>query len=376
MSHNAPTVAPSDTEVASPERSVTRAPEPFRGSQVDIDGLQALREKGLLKSARHPEFDLVIWNYSEHCQYKRLWSPVTMACRGLITDFEGNVVARPFGKFFNLGEPACPKVPAGEPFEVTEKMDGSLGIGYKGPDGEWYVASRGSFESEQAEEGTRLLRQGGYHWDFPDDATPLFEIIYPENRIVVDYWDRRDLILLASIDNYTGRDRELLPVWDGPHVHRFVEHEVLSPAELATKAVRPGREGYVLHWRDHGLRVKVKFDEYLRLHRIVSGLTEHRIWEALKNGADLTRLEGLPDETFSFIDQTSRRILTEREGLFATAYDAVSKAEALPTRKEQAEFFFRSDANPNLCFTMLDGKDVTKQLWKLTEPRKTEADDA
>ena len=35
--------------------------------------------------------------------------------------------------------------------------------------------------------------------------TYLFEIIYPENRIVVDYGDYKGLVLIDVIDNETGK---------------------------------------------------------------------------------------------------------------------------------------------------------------------------
>ena len=91
-----------------------------------------------------------------------------------------------------------------EPFEVYEKLDGSLGILYWLGD-EPYIATRGSFESPQAQIATELLR--AYDLSGLDRRrTYLFEIIYPENRIVVNYDDRRELVLLAIIDTATGRE--------------------------------------------------------------------------------------------------------------------------------------------------------------------------
>ena len=99
------------------------------------------------------------------------------------------------------------------PFEVFEKLDGSLGILY------WlnnlpYIATRGSFESEQARHATEILH-GRYQHTFSSmdtNKTYLFEIIYPENRIVVDYGEMDDLILLTVIDNQTGHE-SIEPAW-------------------------------------------------------------------------------------------------------------------------------------------------------------------
>jgi hypothetical protein len=65
----------------------------------------------------HATWSAVI-SYTQHCQFDRKWNDATIACRGLILDTNGCVVARPFGKFFNFGEPSPIVVPVNEPFVV------------------------------------------------------------------------------------------------------------------------------------------------------------------------------------------------------------------------------------------------------------------
>ncbi len=55
-------------------------------------------EAGLVTCQPHPSLPLFIWNYTPKCQYSRAWDEWTKAARGLITDQEGKVVARPFPK--------------------------------------------------------------------------------------------------------------------------------------------------------------------------------------------------------------------------------------------------------------------------------------
>lgn len=329
----------------------------------DRDKLQHLESEGLLRSTRHPDADLWIYNYTARCQYGRQWTPETLACRGLILDADGHVVARPFAKFFNLGEPGAPKLPTSD-YTVTEKMDGSLMIYYE-LDGEPRIASRGSFTSDQAVKGMELLRE--HRLESKPGTTPLFELIAPWNRIVVDYGDREDLILLDCIDNPTGTSYPGWPGWSGETVKR---HYLTGDLRELRKAARPNTEGYVVSWENGAKRVKIKHDEYVRLHRIVSVLTEHRVWEACRAGDDLTALEGLPDETYGFIDTTSKQILKEIEDLRRNATRVVDAAPTVP-RKELAAYFFDSDANPHLCFTLYDGRDITSQLWKIVEPKAT-----
>ena len=96
-------------------------------SYVNLDLFDEYVEKGLLIKQTHPTLPLTIWNYSRTCQYDRLWDDVTMACRGLVTDDAGKIIAKPFPKFFNYEEHTAEEIP-NELFDVYEKMDGSLGI--------------------------------------------------------------------------------------------------------------------------------------------------------------------------------------------------------------------------------------------------------
>ena len=68
--------------------------------------------------------------------------------------------------------------------------------------GVWILATRGSFTSPQAIKGRELLEKYDYN-RLAKDYTYLFEIIYPENRIVCNY-DFEDLILLGMIHTKTG----------------------------------------------------------------------------------------------------------------------------------------------------------------------------
>ncbi len=98
----------------------------------------------------------IIYNYSRTCQYENKWDEITKSCRGLILDQDGNVVAKGFDKFFNIEEHNLENIP-NEPFEVFEKLDGSLGILFW-YQGKWILATKGSFVSEQAMRGREGLR--------------------------------------------------------------------------------------------------------------------------------------------------------------------------------------------------------------------------
>lgn len=84
-------------------------------------------ESGQIRARRHPERPLIIYNYTEACQYAGAWTPVTTTCRGLIVDdAAGTVLARPYPKFFHHDQPGAPKLRFDAPAVVTDKVDGSL----------------------------------------------------------------------------------------------------------------------------------------------------------------------------------------------------------------------------------------------------------
>ena len=166
-----------------------------------LETLEKYYEDGLLHKQTHPTFDLTIWNYTPKVQYERLWDDITMQCRGLVTNSKGEIVARPFKKFFNYEEYKPEEIP-NEDFVVYEKLDGSLGILFN-YQGEWILSTRGSFTSPQSIKGKEILNKHDIS-AWRKDNTYLFEIIYPENRIVVDYGNEEKLVVIGCIHTETG----------------------------------------------------------------------------------------------------------------------------------------------------------------------------
>lgn len=248
-------------------------------AKIDIDRFNAAVTEKRITKVIHPEFPYLIWNYTPMTQYGRDWDDITVMCRGLITTTDGEIVARPFAKFFNLEELGPEWKAPSDNFEVTTKEDGSLGIMYPTPTGR-RIATRGSFLSDQAIHANEVMVDWlqDPRWQC-DRITYLFEIIYPQNRIVINYGDLDHLVLLAAIDIETGRD-VALPEWYSPQVKKVMvevdEHELIRLKE----ADLPNSEGYVICFED-GFRVKIKFENYVTLHRILTGLSKRSIWELL-----------------------------------------------------------------------------------------------
>ncbi|GIF10634.1 RNA ligase [Actinoplanes teichomyceticus] len=327
-------------------------------------------ETGLVRAQRHPSRPFTIYNYTEACQYAGAWSPVTLTCRGLIVDADGRIVARPYPKFFNHQESQAPALDAAAPVRVTDKADGSLGIVYH--DGSGYaVATRGSFASDQARHATAILRTRYASFVPPEGRTVLVEIIYPGNRIVVDYQGLDDLVLLGAVDIATGRSYgpEAAPDWPGPVVETF---GYATLAEALAAPPRDGREGLVVHFTETDERVKIKYADYVRLHRLVTGLTPRTVWELLAHGGDLDALlEPLPDEFHAWARGVAADLTAQvraRAAAVEAAYAGI--VAGLPDgwgRKEFALAAVRSPYRGEL-FQRLDGHDYRPGLWQRVRP--------
>lgn len=248
--------------------------------------------RGLLKRVESPCGRLELFNYTPQCQFEGAWDNVTRQARGLIFEVStGRCVARPFPKFFNHTEPhAVAEMPNRLPDSVSEKLDGSLGIGFV-YDGEVWWCTRGAFESEQAQAAADMwsARYGNLS-DFTREGTTLcVEILHPVSRVVVHY-EQSELVLLAVRD-VDGTDAGIATV-QGLAARLGMRSALTSaPATAAKFKARADEhddqfEGFVLRWdlpNGEPYRVKVKGAAYLATHRLLQGLTERRaadLWYA------------------------------------------------------------------------------------------------
>lgn len=309
--------------------------------------------KGLIKETIHPKYhELAIYNYTPECQFSRAWDDVTRAARGLILNHKtGEVIAKPWPKFFNLSEHET--IPDG-PAHVREKMDGSLGIVFH-YDNRWHIATRGSFASEQAQYAAKWIEGR----DFLKGYTHLFEIIYPDNRIVVDYGEFEGLVYLESLCLESGKPYDVL---DWPY--KAKNFNSVHPQHLPKN--KPNEEGYVLYWPEYDFRVKVKFDEYVRLHKIMTEYSIRRLWEHLYVGGDFKdMIAGVPDEFYEQVRKDHDLLHETYTSIQTAARILVDSVVDMPTRKEQAQHIMEQSKDlSGIVFKMLDNKDEMESIWR------------
>ncbi len=265
-------------------------------------GLFTEVSEGNVRVNYHPEFPhLALFKYSQDCVTGRRWNKFSLMARGLILDLKDKkIIATPFVKFFNFGEiePGSKSIIQSE-FTVTEKVDGSLGIMFFYA-GQFRFATAGSFISDQAKWAEKWMYK-----EIPVDKidktnTYLFEIIYPENKIVVNYYFE-GLVLLSVFDSY-GLEYEYEQIkWEasymGTHYAQRYDFEDMDSILNNAKTLDRNSEGYVIRFKKNGIRLKVKGDEYVRIHRLVSRVTPIAIWESILNGDNLNEIKKeLPEE--------------------------------------------------------------------------------
>jgi RNA ligase len=262
--------------------------------------------------------DLSLYCYSKQCVFDRSWNDVTISARGIILDSHGEIVATPFPKFFNFGEMGQ-RWPD-EPFKVYEKLDGSLIIAFW-HDGEWKTATKASFNSDQAKWAKAKLKDLGQY--LVPGITYLFEAIYKENRIVVNY-DFEDLVLLGAYEA-SGAEVPFLELsWFykklGFRCARTVAVSSFTDLMDWAKELPISEEGWVVRFQS-GLRLKVKGEEYKRVHNLVSNLTPLAIWDVLKSGGDINNVrKDLPEEFIDDFDTMVNTLISRVESVKREVY--------------------------------------------------------
>lgn len=350
---------------------------------LDRTNLEREIAEGYIKRQWHSTLLLQLLNYTNKTQFEQRWNDETLNSRGLILDAEFNVMHRCFPKFFNLSQHDKSDELFSKPFTVTEKVDGSYGGLYISHDGP-AIATRGSFVSDQAIKATEILRAKYLDWALDtghllDEISLMFEIVYPLNRIVVQY-DIEDLILLGVIDNESGRDLvkpDLLKAytrWPGPVVESYDAdcnpHEVLENLGLVNDG---SQEGVVLNFFDNGknVRVKAKLSQYIILHSALTGLSNKSIWNHLSQGSNPEELyEILPDETYDW----AKRVVNEFQDAYLQIYTEALEnfCEIVSTidLEDRASFakLAKERENPHLLFKMLDNSALAPSIWKMLKP--------
>ena len=298
-----------------------------------------------------------------------LGGAIRRECRGLIFDRDGNLMSRPFHKFFNINEreeTQTHAVDMSQPHVIMEKMDGSM-IRPILVDGYLRLATKMGVTNVAMDAEAWLAAQPGPLGELKRaylramvvfHTTPIFEWVSPFNQIVLAY-EEADLVYLGARDNLTGEYMfdEAAPFTKVPR-YGSVEGNITD--YIARQREAEDREGDIIRFAD-GHMLKVKNDWYVRIHKTMDRITfDRNIVDLIINEEVDDVLPMLPQAQADRIRDFERHFWASFEGteqrlrvLFSDAKEHGDRKsiaiQFIPTlsRKEDAQFIFR----------MLDGHD-------------------
>lgn len=361
--------------------------------------------------------NLLLFSYTPAAQYAGRWNFLERASRGLIINRRtGEVVARPFDKFFNWGEGGRKAPYTAHIVNVYEKLDGSLGILYR--DKGYKIATRGSFPSTPQEversynEWARKNRLPEQSWDelvrygamtqwstlrkmewqppaslastwatdflnknhdlsdLPEEWTLLFEIIYPHGRILVDYGGREELVLLAARNRFSGDYLPFYPdLYEMAQRYGFSTPRTYHFSNVTDIIAQAGQldfnqEGWVVEF-SNGERYKIKGDAYLELNKLVSGLSFRSTLQAVMEGRVEQSRQLIPEEFLGEFNGWVEAIETKVTEVSANVEQAYQAAPQT-SRKDFALWVqqHHRDLAPYL-FALADGRPIEPLIYKM-----------
>ena len=134
------------------------------------------------------------------------------------------------------------------------------------------------------------------------------------------------------------------------------------------------KEGYVIKF-DTGLRVKINFAEYVRLHKILTGVSTKTIWELLRNNQSIAEIiDDVPDEFYTWFMDRVGELKRKHYVITSVCKTLIS---LLPTLTEAKECGMLSEtANRikkhryhSILFAMWRGKEFRDIVWKMIRPK-------
>ena len=273
-----------------------------------IEEYFAAAERGEISVLYSLDRRYVKFKYTAQAIYSGTWNRVTLHARGHVFNVSsGKCVLRPWDKFFNYSELVLPDssftptyrasaaegmlFPQNEDneklqgylghFIATDKLDGSLCIAGQ-VDGAPMITSSGAIHSDHSEWSRNWLECHNILDKFEPGFTYMFETIADVFLHPIKY-DYEGCILLGIIDNATGQE---LPFDYVEHTAREwgiatpqrVDVTSLADAQKFVAGLPANKEGIVITF-ENGFKVKMKGEEFLKVHKLFHGLTPGYLME-------------------------------------------------------------------------------------------------
>lgn len=301
---------------------------------LDLELLNNMIERGYVKANAHKQDpSLKVLCYTPMAQISGKWNEATKLARGLIVrsdteDFsDAVIVQRPWKKFYtlqqiqgdngkggwalgdeedgaaNAAHSELDKLDFDAKAEVTDKLDGSLGILYTAPDGTPAFSTKGSFDSDQAKYFSKWMKINESYSEATQEllknypnTTFTFELVGDAdglNEHVLEY-ESEDIIMLGAIDKASGKYysvKDFNKDWADKGLPVAETMEANNLREAFAMPDRINKEGVVVRIinddPDKQMQIKIKQDDYLMLHKVHNGFSKKNT-RAILNSLDLS----------------------------------------------------------------------------------------
>ena len=302
-------------------------------------GIEILREELKILVKVHPEYNN-LYQFKYNQIESQMSNSVVQQCRGVVLDRDQNwkVVCHIFNKFFNLHELHAALIDWNTA-KVFSKEDGSL-IQVFWYDGEWQMTTSGS------PDGSGNVGDYGFtfrdlFWDcwndlkyqLPEnkDLSYAFELCTKYNRIVVNH-DKSRIVFLGARHNEYGY--ELWP----QHIGQFYNWEIVKQFDFGytdeieialQKMDGMQQEGFVVF--DGTNRVKMKCEDYVRKHRLVSSMSQRNLIDIIRQNETEELLAYFPEW-----EKEHDNLKIEYESLVHSIESVYNKSKNIRSQKDFA----------------------------------------
>lgn len=324
-------------------------------------------QNGYVTVHENPDKKIFNYTYSRLAEQENHWNEITLRTRGLILDSNGRIIFNCPKKFFNFQQNNFANDTyerLKDDFKIYEKLDGSAIWVVNDSEYGFVVSSKSSFTSEHAIWAKEIIEQKFKEKDliFKEGICYCFELIHPENRIVVDYGEEKTL-KLWGLKTQSGETIEL-------EDNRIDTSYFETPKLLGTNNDKTAIDNYINQKNVEGVvlkgigddRIKIKSQTYLELHRIKTDCTPKRIFEILESGKRLSDYD-FPDE---FIDD-----LKEIENKYIDLFCNLKVASILEAKKYETKtdkyVGLNKDIDPfikSIIFNLRRNREIDSLIWK------------
>lgn len=298
---------------------------------------------------------------------RALTNAMRRECRGLIFYPNGDLMSRPFHKFFNVNEKEetqINRIDLSQPHVIMEKLDGSM-IRPVVIDGQLRLGTKMGVTEVAMNAEVWLAARGdnvkSWLWMcIENGVTPIFEWTSRKNQIVIDY-DVDNLILTACRRNLTGE--YFLPNVDDGCPFDIVPTYGSVSGNLADYIARAremeGREGDIIRFAD-GHMLKIKNDWYVRIHKTMDNIRFDR------HIVDLILNEEL-DDAVSMLPVKEHQRVRDFERRFWQAFQRTEHSIEVLYKKAVTDYAGDRKAIATRFVPLLEDKNVAPFIFRMLD---------